>query len=131
MLFLRSTRNTTPATPPAIRSSPSRTPITAPAITPPFPAGGGQDLYDKSLFKGIDFSSASARCERAVLLTHLFPVLSGRHHQQNPRCTSTGSYCYIASGEKRESPQIIPPLLVILLSVVPWLVSLKQCREPG
>ena len=126
-IFLRSTRNTTPTTTAAITSS--RTPITAPAIAPPLTAGGGQDLYDKSLFKRIDFSSASARCKKAVLLTHLFPVLSGRRHQQNPRCTSTGSYCYIASGKKRESPQIIPPLLVILLSAVPWLVPLRARNQ--
>ena len=99
-IFLRSTRNTTPTTTPTITSS--RTPITAPAIAPPLTAGGGQDLYDKSLFKRIDFSSASARCKKAVLLTHLFPVLSGRRHQQNPRCTSTGSCCYIANGKERK-----------------------------
>ena len=38
--FFFNTRNTTPTTPPAIRSSPSKTPITAPAIAPPLPSGG-------------------------------------------------------------------------------------------
>ena len=52
-----------------------------------------------SLLKKLDFSPV----KMAVLLTHLLVVLSGRRHQQNSHCTSTGSCCCIASGKERET----------------------------